>query len=132
MTINQDIVMNEHEKINYIEIPVKEMETVKTFFTAVFGWSFEDFGPRYSSFSNEGINGGFFKSDQTVSTDNGSVLIVFYSNDLEKTRSKIESAGGQVIKPTFSFPGGRRFHFSDPTGNEFAVWSDIENEDCNC
>jgi len=116
--------MNEHEKINYIEFPSKNIEATKTFFTSVFGWSFIDYGSEYTVFSNEGINGGFFKSHLTTSTENGSALIVFYSKNLEKTQSKIESADGSIIKPIFSFPGGRRFHFSDPNGNEYAVWSD--------
>lgn len=116
--------MNEHEKINYVELPAKNIELVKAFFTSVFGWSFVDYGPDYTAFSNQGLDGGFFKSDLSVSTENGSALIVFYSKNLEETRSKIENAGGSIIKPIFSFPGGRRFHFSDPNGNEYAVWSD--------
>ena len=117
--------MNEHEKINYVEFPAKDVEATKDFFTAAFNWSFEDFGPDYTAFSNEGLDGGFFKSDLTVSTTNGSALIVFYSKKLESTQSKIERAGGAIIKPIFSFPGGRRFHFGDPNGNEYAVWSDV-------
>ncbi len=117
--------MNEHEKINYIEFPARNIEAAKDFFSAVFDWSFVDFGPEYSAFSDAGIDGGFFKSELTVSTDNGSALIIFYSNDLEQTSSKIKNAGGSIIKPIFSFPGGRRFHFSDPNGNEYAVWSDL-------
>jgi predicted enzyme related to lactoylglutathione lyase len=117
--------MNEHEKINYVEFPAKDVEATKDFFTAAFNWSFEDFGPDYTAFSNEGLDGGFFKSDLTVSTTNGSALIVFYSKKLEGTQSKIERAGGAIIKPIFSFPGGRRFHFGDPNGNEYAVWSDV-------
>ena len=117
--------MKEHEKINYVEFPAKDIETAKAFFTTVFGWSFVDYGPDYAAFSNEGIDGGFFKSDFTVSTENGSALIIFYSEELEKTQSKIENAGGKIIKPIFSFPGGRRFHFGDPNGNEYAVWSEI-------
>ncbi len=117
--------MNKHEKINYVEFPAKDIEATKAFFTTVFGWSFVDYGPEYTAFSNEGINGGFFKSNLIVSTENGSALIVFYSKDLEQTQAKIKSAGGSIIKPIFSFPGGRRFHFADPNGNEYAVWSDI-------
>ena len=117
--------MNEHEKINYVEFPAKNIEATKAFFTAVFGWSFVDYGPEYTAFSNEGLDGGFFTSDLTVSTKNGSALIVFYSKNLEKTLYKIEAAGGSIIKPIFSFPGGRRFHFGDPGGNEYAVWSDV-------
>ncbi len=118
--------MNEHEKINYVEFPAKDIEAVKAFFIAVFGWSFTDYGPEYTAFSNAGIDGGIVKSDLTASGANGSALIVFYSKELEQTQSKIETAGGTIIKPIFSFPGGRRFHFGDPNGNEFAVWSDIE------
>lgn len=117
--------MNEHEKINYVEFPSKNLEVTKSFFTSVFDWSFVDYVPEYIAFSNEGLDGGFFKSDLNVSTEKGSALIVFYSNDLEQTQTKIESAGGLIIKPIFSFPGGRRFHFSDPNGNEYAVWSDV-------
>ena len=117
--------MNEHEKINYVEFPAKNIEATKDFFTKVFGWSFVDFGPEYTAFSNEGIDGGFFQSNLSVSTENGSALIVFYSKDLEQTQAKIEDAGGSIIKPIFTFPGGRRFHFADPNGNEYAVWSEV-------
>lgn len=116
--------MNEHEKINYVEFPAKNIDAAKDFFTKVFGWSFVDYGPGYTAFSNEGIDGGFFQSDLSASTAKGSALIVFYSRDLERTQTKIEEAGGSIIKPIFSFPGGRRFHFTDPNGNEYAVWSD--------
>jgi predicted enzyme related to lactoylglutathione lyase len=119
--------MNNHEKINYIEFPAKDIQAVKTFFSAAFGWKFEDYGPDYTAFSNEGVDGGFFKSDLVSITANGSALTVFYSEDLVSTQSKIEQAGGSIIQPIFSFPGGRRFHFSDPNGNEYAVWSDIDN-----
>jgi predicted enzyme related to lactoylglutathione lyase len=117
--------MNDHEKINYVEFPAKDIEKTKAFFTKVFGWSFVNYGPDYTTFENEGLDGGLFKSDLTVSTENGSALIVFYIKDLEETLSKIETAGGSIIKPIFSFPGGRRFHFADPNGNEYAVWSDV-------
>ena len=117
--------MKEHEKIDYVEFPAKDIEANKSFFKRVFDWSFEDYGPDYAAFSNQGIDGGFYRSDLTASTQNGSALIVFYSEELEKTQSKIMEAGGEIIRPIFSFPGGRRFHFSDPNGNEYAVWSDI-------
>ena len=119
--------MKVHEKINYVEFPARDIDAVKTFFTTVFGWSFEDYGPEYTAFSNEGIDGGFFKSDQTAVTTNGSALIVFYSEALEQTQSNIEAAGGEILKPIFTFPGGRRFHFADPNGNEYAVWSDVNS-----
>ncbi len=116
--------MTEHEKINYVEFPAKDIEVAKSFFKSAFGWSFVDYGSEYSAFSDAGINGGFFKSDLSALTANGGALIVLYSGDLEKTQLKITSIGGRIIKPVFSFPGGRRFHFCDPNGNEYAVWSD--------
>lgn len=117
--------MNVHEKINYIEFPSKDLTKTKEFFRAVFGWDFEDYGPEYVAFSDQGVDGGFFLSDRACSTESGSALIVFYSKALEDTQAKVEAAGGNIVRAIFSFPGGRRFHFSDPNGNEYAVWSDI-------
>ena len=116
--------MNEHEKLNYIELPAKDLSATKVFFTQVFGWAFQDFGSDYTAFSNQGIDGGFFQSTLSSSTNSGAALIVFYSNDLESTLSKVTRANGVIVKPIFPFPGGRRFHFTEPSGNEFAVWSD--------
>ena len=116
--------MNNNEKINYVEFPAKNLDKTKNFFQSAFGWSFTDYGPEYTAFSDEGLDGGFYRSDLYSSTRNGSALLVFYSSDLEATLAKIERAGGRIEKPVFAFPGGRRFHFSEPSGNEFAVWSD--------
>ncbi len=113
-----------HHNINYIEIPSKDITSTKAFFSAVFNWTFIDFGADYASFSGRGIDGGFFTSDNKVSTANGSPLIVIYSNSLEKTEQKIRDNKGEIVKAIFSFPGGKRFHFSDPSGNEYAVWSE--------
>lgn len=116
--------MNEHGKLNYVEFPSKNLPETKSFFEKAFGWSFVDYGPDYSAFSGEGLDGGFFQSDLHSSTENGAALLVFYSNDLEGTLEKVAIAGGNIIKSIFPFPGGRRFHFIEPSGNEFAVWSD--------
>jgi uncharacterized protein len=116
--------MNQHEKINYVEFPAKDLGGTKTFFQSVFGWSFTDYGPEYTAFENQGLDGGFFQSDLTSSTANGAALIVLYSNQLEATLAKVEKAGGSILKPIYSFPGGRRFHFTEPSGNEFAVWGE--------
>lgn len=116
--------MNEHGKINYVEFPTCDLRATKEFFSKAFGWSFEDFGPEYTAFSEQGLDGGFFKSDQKSSSENGAALIVFYSSNLESTLDQVTSAGGIINKPIFSFPGGRRFHFIEPSGNELAVWSD--------
>ena len=116
--------MNQHEKINYVELPAKDLEKTKIFFSEVFDWSFVDYGPDYTAFSNAGLEGGFFKSDLSVSTANGSALIVFYNKSLEQTQAKIEKSGGTIIQAIFDFPGARRFHFTDPNNNIYAVWSD--------
>jgi len=116
--------MNLHEKINYVELPAKDLAGTKAFFESVFGWSFVDYGPEYTAFENQGLDGGFFTSDLASSTEKGAALIVFYSNQLEATLAKVEKAGGSILRPIFSFPGGRRFHFTEPSGNEFAVWGE--------
>ncbi len=118
--------MNEHEKINYVEFPTPDLKATKRFFESAFRWTFEDFGTEYAAFSNEGVDGGFFRSEQCSKSENGGALIVFYSADLESTQQKVEAAGGTIVKEVFPFPGGRRFHFEEPAGNEFAVWSDKE------
>ena len=116
--------MNQHEKMNYVEFPAKDLTATKAFFESVFGWSFIDYGPEYTAFENQGLDGGFFQSDLASSTEKGAALNVFYSNQLEATLAKVEKAGGSILKPIYSFPGGRRFHFTEPSGNEFAVWGE--------
>ena len=116
--------MSHHEKIHYLEFPAHDLELNKKFFAKVFSWTFTDYGPEYTAFSNAGIEGGFFKADLHSSTQNGAALTVFYSDKLEKTQEKIITAGGTIVKEIFSFPGGRRFHFTDPCNNEFAVWTE--------
>lgn len=115
--------MNRHEKLNYVEFPATNITATKCFFEKAFGWSFEDFGPNYTAFSNQGIDGGFYQSDLTATTANGSALLVLLSDNLEITQSNVESAGGKISLPIFSFPGGRRFQFIEPSGNELAVWT---------
>ncbi|SFN69281.1 VOC family protein [Dokdonella immobilis] len=116
--------MPAHEKINYVEFPARDLDATKAFFTAAFGWSFVDYGPDYTAFSDEGIDGGFYRSDLSGTVDRGTALIVLFSEALEATLAGVEKAGGRIVKPIFAFPGGRRFHFSEPSGNELAVWSD--------
>jgi len=115
---------SQNNKINYVEFPARDFEATKNFFSAVFEWTFQDFGPDYCSFQNAGIDGGFFRSELSARSKNGSVLLVFYSTRLERTLTSVRDAGGSITKDIFSFPGGRRFHFTEPSGNEFAVWSD--------
>lgn len=117
--------MHAHEKINYIEFPSRNLPATQQFFQQVFGWTFEDYGPGYCAFAGQGLDGGFYASDMAASTSNGSALLIFYSQSLEETLGKVTAAQGQIVKPIFPFPGGRRFHFTEPGGNEFAVWSDV-------
>lgn len=116
--------MPEHHKINYIEFPATDIEGSKAFFHKVFGWEFQDFGPDYTSFNGQGTDGGFFSSELKVDASGGSALIVLYSANLKETEQAVREAGGLIVREIFSFPGGRRFHFTDPSGNEFAVWSE--------
>ena len=118
--------MNTHEKINYVEFQTPDMAASKAFFGAVFGWQFTDYGERYSAFAaaDAGLDGGFYPADHVSRVDNGGALVVLYSEGLEATMEKVKGAGGEIVKPIFSFPGGRRFHFTEPGGNELAVWSD--------
>ena len=108
-------------RIDYIEFPATDIPAVKRFYEEVLGWKFEDYGPDYSSFTDGRISGGFWTAPQV---QRGGVLVVIYAADLEEVEFKVKSAGGTIVKPTFSFPGGRRFHFTDPSGNELAVWSE--------
>ncbi len=116
--------MSNHSKIDYVEFPARDIPATKNFFSKVFDWRFSDYGPDYTAFSNAGLNGGFYQSERCAATAAGSALIVLYSKELEKTQQKVEQNGGKISKAIFSFPGGRRFHFIEPSGNELAVWSD--------
>ena len=107
-------------QIDYIEFPAQDAARAKAFYASVFGWKFEDYGPTYTSFVDGRIAGGFQAADASLTKP----LIVIYAADLEATQAAIERAGSKISKPIFSFPGGRRFHFVDPEGNELAVWSE--------
>lgn len=113
-----------HEKINYVELPAKDFEATQKFFGDVFGWTFEAWGEEYLAFHNAGLDGGFYKSELSSTTAAGATLVVFYSERLEETLAKVKKAGGDIVQEIFEFPGGRRFHFTDPNGNEYSVWSD--------
>ncbi len=108
-------------RIDYLEIPVTDVATAKRFYGTVFGWSFTDYGTDYASFFDGRLGGGF-RREQSVG--GGGPLPVVYAADLEAVEKAVTAAGGAIVKATFSFPGGRRFHFTDPSGNELAVWSE--------
>src|SRR5580658_9699582 len=112
-----------HHKINYIEFHSTDIERTKRFYATVFGWSFVDYGPDYVSFQGAGIDGGFVKSEPHDGPGKFAPLVVLYSADLAATEIAVRMGGGVVV-PTFEFPGGRRFHFSDGVGNVLAAWSE--------
>ncbi len=115
-----------HHAINYIEFAATDIAAAKKFYTAVFGWSFTDYGPDYASFDTTaaGIAGGFYKVEPHAEQPKTAPLVVLYSANLPATEAAIEAAGGTIPVPTFEFPGGRRFHFADGVGNTLAVWSE--------
>jgi predicted enzyme related to lactoylglutathione lyase len=110
--------------IDYIEMPSRDLAATKKFFAALFGWSFVDYGPDYAAFDDGRMAGGFFASEKTADVDASAPLVVFYYGELEKTKTKVVDLGGEITKEIFEFPGGRRFHFREPGGGEFAIWSD--------
>jgi len=118
---NIKIISMKSNHINYVEFKANDLEKIKKFYQQSFGWSFTDYGPTYTSFSDSGLQGGFELTDEAIA--NG-VLVVLYHLDLKKSKDNIIKAGGAISKDIFSFPGGHRFHFVDPSGNELAVWSD--------
>lgn len=116
------VSVKNHHRIDYIELPVQEVADAKQFYGTVFGWKFQDWGEEYASFEDGRLGGGLHGGLR-----GGAVgpLVILYSSDLEATRDTVIAAGGKLTKEIFAFPGGRRFHFADPSGNVLAVWSDI-------
>lgn len=116
--------MRAEKRIDYVEFPSTDIAATKKFYSEVMGWEFQDYGPDYCAFNDGRTDGGFYSSDVTSAYSSGAPLIVFYAEDLEAFQERVTNAGGRICKEIFSFPGGRRFHFTDPGGNELAVWSD--------
>ena len=108
-------------RIDYVEFPATDIADTKRFYANVFGWEFTDYGPDYTSFSDGRLSGGFTTAAGVAA---GGVLVVLYARELEAIERAVAKHGGRITRGTFEFPGGRRFHFSDPSGNELAVWSD--------
>jgi predicted enzyme related to lactoylglutathione lyase len=117
-----DEATHTHHAIDYVEITVRDVASAKRFYAAAFGWEFNDYGPSYAGIRGTDRELGGLAGAANVKT--GGPLVVLYSRDLDATLAAVRSAGGKITKPPFAFPGGRRFHFSDPSGNELAVWSD--------
>ncbi len=112
--------MREDGKIDYVEFPGGDLPATKAFYASAFGWTFQDYGPEYQAFT-EGLDGGFHSGVGGVATK---PLVILFAKDLEAMEAKVKAAGGTVTVPIFAFPGGRRFHFTDPDGNELGAWAE--------
>jgi uncharacterized protein len=107
-------------RIDYVELTVSDVARSRQFYGKAFDWTFKDYGPGYCEFRDGRLTGGFAAGEPR---GGGGPLVIVYADDLEGAQSRLEEAGARIVKPIFSFPGGRRFHFLDPDGYELAVWS---------
>jgi len=110
-----------HHAIDYVEFTVRDLADAKRFYSAAFGWEFNDYGPEYAGI--KGAAGEVGGMHQSADARTGGPLVILYSIDLEKTLAAVRAAGGKIVREPFAFPGGRRFQFMDPSGNELGVWS---------
>jgi len=118
--------MSAEGRIDYIEIPVTDLDKTREFFNAFLGWSYQEWGPDYYSFSDGRLECGLRRA--AVPAPATGVLLVFYSHDLERDVERVKELGATISQDIYEFPGGRRFHFVDPAGTEFAIWSDAKQE----
>jgi predicted enzyme related to lactoylglutathione lyase len=109
------------ERIDYVELPAGDLAATRSFYATAFGWSFVDYGPVYAGFENAGLDGGLAAGEATTAA---APLVLLKTDALEDALGRVETAGGQITAPIFEFPGGRRFHFRDPAGNELGVWAE--------
>ncbi len=114
---------NAHHHFHYIELPATDLAAMKAFYGEAFDWTFQDWGDTYVAIQGAGVDGGFDAESERKPSTNGA-LVILYSKDLEKSLSAVEKAGGKISIVPFAFPGGRRFHFIDPSGNELAIWTE--------
>ena len=116
---------NIHHRINYVELTVADLAAAKAFYQDAFGWEFNDYGPSYSGIRGEDDSevGGLFESSEPRPL--GGPFVILFSDDLDATTTAIVSAGGHVVQGPYEFPGGRRLHFTDPSGNELGVWAEV-------
>jgi len=112
-----------HHKFNYIELPAIDLVLMKTFYGKAFGWTFVDYGETYAAIQGAGIDGGFDADSNHDPVGGNGALVILYSDDLEQSLEDVKTAGGSISVAPFDFPGGRRFHFTDPSGNELAIWT---------
>lgn len=112
---------HQHHAIDYVELSAPNLDAARAFYAAAFGWGFNDYGPAYAGIRGpdaDGPEAGGLAVDGPASP-----LVILYSDDLDATLRAVVAAGGTIVNGPYDFPGGRRFHFVDPSGNELAVWS---------
>jgi len=118
--------MSDHHKIHYIELPALSVAAMKAFYGEAFGWTFTDYGPTYVAFHGAGIEGGFDESQAYIAPNKPGAFVILYSDDLEASEAAVTAAGGKICVQTYGFPGGKRFHFQDPSGNELGIWTEVK------
>jgi predicted enzyme related to lactoylglutathione lyase len=117
------VSQHEHDKrVDYVEFYAPDLDAVKRFYSGIFGWEFTDYGPEYCAFADGRLNGGFRIGE--AHSPEGIPLVVIYAADLVAMEASVREHGGEIVIEPFDFPGGRRFHFADPAGNQLAVWSE--------
>ena len=114
--------MRNEGRIDYVEIAATDIDKTRAFLEQLFGWQFQEWGPDYFSFNDGRLDGGLRRAEEPLPA--GGVLLVFYSQDLERDYERVKELGATISQEIFEFPGGRRFHFTDPDGHELAIWSD--------
>lgn len=114
---------SQHHSIDYVELAAPDLAASKTFYSVVFGWGFNDYGPDYAGIRRPDGDGEIGGLDRTQVAGRGLPLVIIYSHDLDRTLDAVRAAGGSITHQPYAFPGGRRFHFTDPGGNELAVWA---------
>ena len=114
---------NIHHAIDYVELPVSDLPAARSFYEQAFGWQFNDYGPAYAGIKNPAGDGEVGGLDGSGGTDRTAPLVLLYSDDLDATADVVRAAGGVISVEPYEFPGGRRFHFTDPSGTELGVWS---------
>jgi len=115
--------MSDHHKFHYIELPAPNVATMKAFYGNTFGWTFKDWGPDYVEIQGAGVEGGFDGSSGERKPSKQGALVILFSDDLEASKQAVVDNGGTISMETIEFPGGRRFHFTDPCGNELGIWT---------
>lgn len=112
-----------HHAIDYLELTVRDLAAAKAFYSAAFGWAFTDYAPTYAGIQGAEREQGGLSQGEPAPGGAGAPLIVLYSEDLGASLAAVKAAGGEIVTEPFEFPGGRRFHFADPSGNQLAVWA---------